>query len=50
MLFQSINHIDEDAFNADQDCVERLQNQSETAVGAKTNIANTIKLKCDHDE
>ena len=43
--------MDEDAVDDDQDSIERLQNQSETAGGAKTNIANTIKLnRSDDDE
>ena len=32
--------MDEDAVDDDQDSIERWQNQSETAAGAKTNIAN----------
>ena len=43
--------MDEDAADNDQGSIERLQNQSETAGGAKTNIANTIKLnRSDDDE
>ena len=42
--------MDEDAVDDDQDSIERLQNQSETAGGAKTNIANTIKLNRSDDD
>ena len=43
--------MEEDAVDDDQDSIERLQNQSGTAGGAKTNIANTIKLnRSDDDE
>ena len=53
MLHQDEQQDDDEGevFDDCQDSIERLQNQSETAGGAKTNIANTIKLnRSDDDE